>query len=167
MPKRKRFGVMHMDSIRSTQNKTVQDYTQHPTLLPADDKPGGSTSNKVTQQASGDQIGSGLVNMPDKRREAQVKEAYANTKNYSGIANNYSYRIQMQRQINKVRKHQPNASLSKLIDLGEFQADSKLINDKKIRNIADSFKQHRANLRHGVISKPGSDQAPRTPVHQR
>jgi len=58
----------------------------------------------------------------------------------------------MQRQINKVKKHQPNASLSKLIDLGEFQADHKINGDLVIRNIAENFKQHRANLRHGVIN---------------
>ena len=57
----------------------------------------------------------------------------------------------MQRQINKVRKHQPNASLSKLIDLGEFKADAKMENDKKIKDIASSFRQQRDNLRHGVV----------------
>ena len=73
----------------------------------------------------------------------------------------------MQRQINKVRKHQPNASLSKLIDLGEFQADNKLSNDNLIKNIAQNFKMHRDNLRQGVVNTAGTEKTPRTPVHNR
>ena len=95
------------------------------------------------------------------------EKTYTNKKNYSNLQNNYSYRIQMQRQINKVRKHQPNASLSKLIDLGEFHADSKISDDNAIKSIAENFKQHRANLRQGVVSTAEPPSAPRTPHHGR
>ena len=74
-----------------------------------------------------------------------------NRKNYSDLSNNYSYKTQLQKQIQKAKKHLPNCSLSKLIDLGEFEANNKLSNDNLIKNIAENFKQHRANLRHGVI----------------
>jgi hypothetical protein len=70
----------------------------------------------------------------------------------------------MQRQIQKAKRHLPGCSLSKLIDLGEFEANNKLSNDNLIKNIALNFKQTRANLRHGVISTAGGD-APRTPIH--
>ena len=76
------------------------DYTTQKLL---NEKTGSAT--KLATQTSDDKIGTGLVPMNDKVREAQVKGAYSNTKNYSGISNNYSYRIQMQRQINKVKKH--------------------------------------------------------------
>ena len=72
-----------------------------------------------------------------------IKETYLNTKNYSGLSNNYSFIINMLREINKVRKHQPNASLSKLIDLGEFEANNKITSDNVIKNIAQNFKMHR------------------------
>lgn len=88
---------------------------------------------------------------------------YINVKNYSGLTNNYSYRIQMQRQIQKAKKHQPNSSLSKLIDLGEFGARDKIHKDNVIKNIAANFKQHRANLRQGVVVSNRVTMTPRTP----
>jgi len=46
--------------------------------------------------------------------------SYLNTKNISVIQTNYSYRAQLAKQIEKVRKYQPDVSLSKLIDLNEY-----------------------------------------------
>ena len=45
----------------------------------------------------------------------------------------------MQRQISKAKKHQPNKALSKLIDLGEFEATTKMNKDNLIKNIANKF----------------------------
>ena len=47
--------------------------------------------------------------------------------------------MQLERQINKAKKHQPNKALSKLIDLGDFEADKKMNKDNLIKNIANKF----------------------------
>ena len=91
MPKRKRFAVANMEAMRNTQNKTVQESTPQKLLNNAEKA--GSSAAKLVTQSSEDRIGSGIAPGNDKAREKQVKEAYANTKNYSGINNNYSYRI--------------------------------------------------------------------------
>jgi hypothetical protein len=62
-----------------------------------------------------------------------------NTKNISNISHNYSYRAQLAKQIEKVRKYKPNVSLSKLIDLNEYQAHTKVNKDNLVRNIAQNF----------------------------
>ena len=58
----------------------MQDYTQQKLL---NEKTG--SASKLVSQASEDKMGSGLAPVNDKAREAKVKEAYANTKNYSNI----------------------------------------------------------------------------------
>ena len=47
----------------------------------------------------------------------------------------------------KAKKHQPNVSLNKLIDLGEFEANTKLSRDNLLKNVAMNFKQARARMR--------------------
>ena len=76
-----------------------------------------------------------------------VLSLYLNTKNFSDLHNNYSYRAQLAKQIQKVQKYQPNVSLSKLIDLNEFKAHEKVIKDNLVRNIAQNFQQARARIR--------------------
>ena len=66
-------------------------------------------------------------------------DSYGNIKNYSGLQNTYSYRHQMARQISKAKKYQPNKALSKLIDLGEYEASQKMNKDNLIKNIATKF----------------------------
>ena len=51
-----------------------------------------------------------------------------------------------------------------MIDLGEFEANSKISSDNLIKNIAQNFKMHRQNLRHGVTSTSGTDKIPKTPT---
>ena len=41
----------------------------------------------------------------------------------------------------------PNVSLGKLIDLGEFEANTKISKDNLLKNVAMNFKQARARMR--------------------
>lgn len=45
----------------------------------------------------------------------------------------------MAKQISKAKKYQPNKALSKLIDLGEYEASQKMNKDNLIKNIATKF----------------------------
>ena len=87
--------------------------------------------------------------------------SYGNTKNFSQLNNNYSYRNQLQRQIIKAKKHQPNKALSKLIDLGEFEAHKKINKDNLIKNIANKFADARTRLRGQKLTGYST---PRTPA---
>ena len=52
----------------------------------------------------------------------------------------------------KAKKHQPNVSLNKLIDLGEFEANTKISRDNLLKNVAANFKQARDRMRGETMS---------------
>ena len=84
---------------------------------------------------------------PVSAQVANIETVFGNKKNYSQLNTNYSFKIQLQRQIQKAKKHQPNVSLNKLIDLGEFEANTKISKDNLLKNVAFNFKQARARMR--------------------
>lgn len=108
MAAKKRFGVMAQDAMaKHLKNKKIQEREKK--------KLDASLSETLQALIESEQKGSAK-----EACDPACERDYINKKNYSNFQNNYSYRVQMQRQINKAKKHQPNASLSKLIDLGEF-----------------------------------------------
>ena len=88
-----------------------------------------------------------FINLAKSTSHSPVLNLYLNTKNFSDLNNNYSYRAQLAKQIHRVTKYQPNISLSKLIDLNEYKAHEKVIKDNLVRNIAQNFQQARARIR--------------------
>lgn len=68
----------------------------------------------------------------------------------------------MAKQISKAKKYQPNKALSKLIDLGEYEASQKMNKDNLIKNIATKFQEARIRLRSN--KPPNGYSTPRTPA---
>ena len=68
-----------------------------------------SQSEAKAKQSTSPQMAMSPTSVGDRpipeKREVHDAKTYVAKKNYSDLSNNYSYRMQMQRQINKVRKH--------------------------------------------------------------
>lgn len=79
-PTAKRKKFMDMEALRTSQNKSVQESMNAPMLVTGD--------------------------IPvSERRDPSNPKTYANRKNFSDIHGNYSFKMQLQRQISKVKKH--------------------------------------------------------------